>query len=131
MDADGQLRVEGNLLLHKGQVEGMLQLGLNTSLVKWLPAAKSKVFTGERDGCLWTPLHISGPVDQPVEDLTKRLAAAVAGTVLDKVIEVIPSGKKPADPNSPNDPASAKDPNPLVAPVKNALDAVKSLLPGK
>jgi hypothetical protein len=131
MDADGQLRLEGDVFLRDGQMEGNLLLGLNVSLVKWLPGARSKVFTEERDGCVWTPFHVSGPITQPVEDLSKRLAAAAAGAVLDKVTDLLAPQKKPADPNQPANPPPAKDSNPLVEPIKNALDAARSLLPGK
>lgn len=129
MDADGLLRVEGDLLIRDGQMDGTLQVGISASLVQWLPIARSKVFSENREGYVWTPVRISGTPMQPIEDLSKRLAAAAAGTVLDTVTEAINPQKKPGGSEEPK-PADAKPANPLIAPVKNALDAVKSLLPG-
>ena len=129
MDADGLLRLEGDLLIRDGQLDGTLQVGISASLVQWLPVARSKVFSENREGYVWTPVRISGTPMQPLEDLSKRLTAAATGAVLETITNTINPQKKPGSPEEAK-PADAKPANPLIAPVKSALDAVKSLLPG-
>ena len=130
MDADGLLRIEGDVQIRGGQLEGLVQVGISAPLVQWLPGARSKVFAESRDGFLWTPMRIGGSPLQPVEDLSRRLTAAAAATAVETVTGLIVPGQRPAAPPDPKKPGEAVPESPLGAPVKKALEAVKSLLPG-
>lgn len=132
MDADGLLRLEGDILFRPGHMEGLLQVGLNASLLQWVPGARSKVFSENREGYVWAPMHISGSPEQPLEDLSKRLAAATTGAALETVTNLLTPSQKPAPPaQNPSPVPPVPAPLPLPEPVKNALDAVKTLIPGK
>ena len=85
VESEGLLRAEGGFTVRAGQIDGTLQLGLARSAVRWLPVVGTRVFDQpERDGYLWTTVHLSGPVNHPQEDLTPRLLAATEQEVIDK-----------------------------------------------
>jgi hypothetical protein len=114
LDADGVLRVRGALTVQNGTLDGRLQLGIPPAVIQWLPSARTKMFSESRDGFVWTPFTLTGSVDQPVEDLTPRLANAAVEAVTD-TLKKLPSGV----------------PQSLPEAAKGLLDAVKSLLPGR
>jgi hypothetical protein len=113
LDADGILRIQGTVLVQNGTLDGRLQLGIPPAVIQWLPGARTKLFSEPRDGYVWTPFTLTGPVDQPVEDLTPRLAGAAVEAVTD-TLKKLP----------------ANLPQGLPEAAKGLLDAVKSLLPG-
>ena len=114
LDADGILRIQGTVLVENGLLNGRLQLGIPAAIIQWLPSARSTLFGEPRDGYVWTPFTLTGPVDQPVDDLTPRLAAAAVGAVTE-TLKKLP----------------ANVPQSLPGAAKGLLDAVKSLLPGR
>jgi hypothetical protein len=69
-----------------------LQLGVRRSGRPWLTAFMPILFQEERDGYLWTPVRVSGTPENPSEDLTTRVAAAVAaapaGIAVDAAAEI-------------------------------------------
>jgi hypothetical protein len=131
MDADGLLRVEGDVRIQDAQLEGLLQVGISPALVQWLPGVRSKIFSENRDGYVWAPMKLGGTVLQPVEDLSRRLAAAAAGSVLDTVRNVVTPPARPGETTQPANAGDTPKPNPLLAPVQTAVDTIKSLIPGK
>jgi len=84
-ESEGRLRVEGGFAVADGQIDGLFQVGVPPALLAWLPGSQERVFTVARDGYLWAPMRLSGPVDAPREDLSGRLAAAAGEAVLQKV----------------------------------------------
>ena len=114
LDADGILRIQGTVLVQNGTLNGRLQLGIPPAIIQWLPGARTKLFGEPRDGYVWTPFTLTGPVDQPVEDLTPRLAGAAVEAVTD-TLKKLPGNL----------------PQGLPEAAKGLLDAVKSLLPGR
>ena len=118
LDADGLLRIQGNLLIENGTLNGQLKIGISPTLIQWLPGARSKVFTESRDGYIWAPMQLSGSVDQPVEDLSSRMAVAAVESVTETVGK-IPRGV----------PQNLQQVVPEAA--KGLLDAVKSILPNR
>ena len=114
LDADGILRIQGTVLVENGTLQGRLQLGIPPSIIQWLPSARTKLFGEPRDGYVWTPFTLSGPVEQPVEDLTPRLAGAAVEAVTD-ALKKLPANLPQGVPEA----------------AKGLLDAVKSLLPGR
>ena len=81
MESSGLLRVEGGCVVEKNVMEGEFDVGVSAGTLRWLPGARGRVFTTERDGYLWTKVKVQGPVDDIREDLSTRLVAA-AGTEL-------------------------------------------------
>ena len=41
-----------------------------------IPGAREKVFTESRNGYLWAPMTLTGPLHHPREDLKERLVSA-------------------------------------------------------
>lgn len=80
------LGVEGTLDIRGRDLDGTLMVGVTRETLSGIPGAESKVFTIERDGLVWTPVKISGTLDAPREDLTRRLMDAAG----DRLIEALP-----------------------------------------
>lgn len=59
-------------------LDATLQLGVARQHRPWLVAFMPVIFRAENSGYLWTPVKISGTPQKPAEDLSARLAAAVA-----------------------------------------------------
>jgi hypothetical protein len=123
LDADGTLRLRGNLLVEAGQIRGSFKLGISPALLQWLPGTPLKIFPEAHDGYVWAPFEISGSLEHPVEDLSNRLAGStmdiLRGTVNRAVNEVksaVEEGKKEV-------------PNTLPGAAKSLIDAAKSLIP--
>ena len=78
----------------------MVQVGVTPSSLQWLPGSQARVFTVARDGYLWTPMRLAGPLEEPEEDLSPRLIAAAQGAIIDKATDtardVIDSAKDAA-----------------------------------
>ncbi len=74
---------EGACTIAQNKIDGVFQVGVTSASLQWLPGSQARVFTVARDGYFWTPVRVSGPVDHPREDLTKRLLAAAANELLD------------------------------------------------
>lgn len=71
------------------------QLGVARRGRPWLVAFMPVLFRAENSGYLWTPVKVSGTPQEPVEDLSARLAAAVAVVPATTAIEAaaeIPGG---------------------------------------
>jgi hypothetical protein len=72
------LRVEGNGTIDGDQIKANLTIGLASSLLDWLPGVQQKVFTEQRDGLYWAQMQVTGPLNDPKEDLSKRIADALS-----------------------------------------------------
>jgi hypothetical protein len=84
MESAGLMRVEGGFAVEHGTIGGTLQVGVSPSVLQWLPGSQERVFTVPRNGYVWTPVRLSGPVGHPSEDLTGRLVAAAGGALMDE-----------------------------------------------
>jgi len=82
LESEGLMRVEGGCTIANGRIDGAFQVGVTAASLQWLPGSQARVFTVARDGYFWTPVHLTGPVAHPREDLTRRLVAAAAGELL-------------------------------------------------
>ena len=71
------LRVEGGGTIDGDQIKASLHIGLSSTLLGWLPGVQQKVFTEQRDGLSWAQMEVSGPVNDPKEDLSKRISDAL------------------------------------------------------
>lgn len=83
LESQGLMRVEGHCTIVRNKIDGVFQVGVTSASLQWLPGSQARVFTVARDGYYWTAVRLTGPVDHPHEDLTKRLTAAAAGELLE------------------------------------------------
>jgi hypothetical protein len=96
-ESTGLLRVEGSLSISKNKdLLGELQVGVPPALLNGIPGARSRVFTREADGFVWTPVSVGGSIDAPTENLSSRLVAAAGGAALEAVAPVLQSVPEPA-----------------------------------
>jgi hypothetical protein len=77
------MRIEGRCTIERDILDGTFQVGVTASSLQWLPGSQERVFTESRDGYLWTSMRLTGPVSNPTDDLTARLATAAGEAVLD------------------------------------------------
>ncbi len=106
LESNGRLKLLGDLTVgHDRSLVGNFQLGISAHLIRSLPVDRDTVFELAEDGYYWTPLMISGTVDQPIEDLSARLTASMPAAVLKKSTELLRSTSK----SLPAAPASAAD----------------------
>lgn len=97
LESAGLLRVEGTLSVSKNKdLVGELQVGVAPALLDGIPGARSKVFTREADGFVWTPLTVGGSLEAPTENLSSRLVAAAGGAALEALAPVLQSVPEPA-----------------------------------
>jgi hypothetical protein len=72
----GKFRIEGLVSMREKSLGGAIQLGVAREYLEWLPHHE-EVFARERDGYLWTTVHLSGTVEQPQQDLSPRVIDAL------------------------------------------------------
>lgn len=93
IQSNGLLRIEGNLAILAGNMDGRFMIGVTPETLSWIPGAQQHVFTSTNPtapaGMLWTPLHITGTVDAPREDLTERLMGGAGKALLNAPAEVV------------------------------------------
>lgn len=106
MASEGLLRLEGNVTITGDALDGRLLLGIVPGLLANLPGAETHVFKPGERGMLWTPVRITGTIDDPEEDLSERLIIAAGFRILDglpqgadKVVEITKSvlGENPEE----------------------------------
>jgi hypothetical protein len=82
VESEGLMRVEGAYTIENGEISGVFRVGLTPSTLQWIPGSQEQVFTVSGEGYRWTTMHLSGPANHPVDDLTPRLVAATGGAVI-------------------------------------------------
>ena len=88
IESDGLLRIEGEFTVRAQQIDGLFRVGVAISSVRWVSQIGAAVFDQpSRDGYAWTTMHLTGPVNNPHEDLTGRLAASAEQAVAHKAKE--------------------------------------------
>ncbi|MGB6219991.1 hypothetical protein [Haloferula sp.] len=87
LGSDGLVRLEGMLRMDPDErIDGRFRLGLAPGTLARIPGAETKVFLPGERGLLWTPLRITGTLDDPKEDLTDRLIDAAG----ERMFELLP-----------------------------------------
>ena len=76
VEEKGKFRAEGTIKIHNKSLGGAIELGVARRLLDWLPKPE-EVFPRERDGYLWTTVHLSGTIDKPEQDLSPRIMEAI------------------------------------------------------
>jgi hypothetical protein len=134
IDGDGLLRIQGHITLENDHVNGQLQLGVSPALIQWLPGAQTLLFTDQRDGYVWVPFQISGPLSNPTEDLSARLLGSAKEKALDAFQSVLKTVPVPTLPSAPL-PSLIPVPVPSLPALRDAaqgaLEAVQGALPPK
>ena len=93
LGSEGLARLEGKLVLTRSssqepyQLMGQFRLGLAPGTLSQIPGAEEDVFQAGERGLLWTPLQVTGTLDEPQEDLSQRLIAAAGA----RMFEIIPA----------------------------------------
>ncbi len=79
VECDGVFRVEGTLSVTAldHQLSGVLQFGMADAYSKWLGGSRKEVFADQRSGYYFTDVHVSGTLESPKEDLSKRVIHVV------------------------------------------------------
>ena len=78
-EAPGLLRAEGQVRVVGENLSGQVNLGLDKNLgAKVSALTGGECFRTEKDGYLYQPIQISGTLDQPDNDLKKKLTDAMA-----------------------------------------------------
>jgi hypothetical protein len=72
------LAVTGSGSYSTQRLGGDFQLGVLRKNRPWLVAFMPVLFRTEREGYLWAPVRVGGTPDKPTEDLSGRVAAALA-----------------------------------------------------
>lgn len=89
--SEGLVRVLGKLTIENGSLDGSFRVGIMPGILAHIPGAETKVFERGEKGLLWSPLRITGTIEDPKEDLSGRLIAAAG----ERMFEVVPeTGKR-------------------------------------
>jgi hypothetical protein len=94
MESAGLLRIEGKFQVVKEIMDGAFVVGVKPEFVRFVPGASEKVFTEERDGYVWAPMKVTGPVDDLSEDLSAQLLSAAGKELLEDAKSLFEKGKK-------------------------------------
>lgn len=87
LGSEGLMRVEGQLRVDpEKRIDGRFRVGLTPGTLAVIPGAETRVFLPGERGLLWAPLHLTGTLDDPKEDLSLRLLEA-AGL---RMFEILP-----------------------------------------
>lgn len=94
LESEGLIRVEGDFVVSNGALDGLFQVGVTPTSLRWLPGSQTRVFTVERDGYVWTAMRLTGPLNNLQEDLSPRLINAAGAEVFDDVKGTVEKGAK-------------------------------------
>ncbi|HEX4639593.1 MAG TPA: hypothetical protein VH170_08910 [Chthoniobacterales bacterium] len=71
-----KFKIDGTISFSRRSLRGTLELGVAPEYLDWLPHPE-EIFTRKSGGYLWTTVHVSGTLDDPKQDLSPRLLAAI------------------------------------------------------
>jgi hypothetical protein len=78
VECEGVFRLTGTITIAADKtLSGQVELGLTDPYLKWLPTAKSAIFTRDEGPYHFTTIHFSGTAQKPVQDLAPRIMAEV------------------------------------------------------
>jgi hypothetical protein len=79
VECPGVFTVSGTATISKdGALSGALQLGLTDPYLKWLPQAKTVIFSKANGPYNFTTVHLSGTMQKPKQDLSPRVLKLLA-----------------------------------------------------
>ena len=86
LGSEALIQLDGSLDIRGDALDGHFLLGIAPGVLSSIPGAETDVFMPGERGLLWSPLRITGTLDEPVEDLSDRLIAAAGA----RMFEIIP-----------------------------------------
>jgi hypothetical protein len=82
-ESDGVFRVTGTVTIAADKtLSGQVELGLTDPYLKWLPTARTAIFTRDEGPYHFTTIHFSGTAQKPVQDLSPRIATEIGKSPL-------------------------------------------------
>jgi hypothetical protein len=87
LSSEGLVRLEGGMTIRGREIDGLFRLGLAPGTLATIPGAETHVFVAGERGLLWTPLRITGTLDDPKEDLSDRLMTAAGLRMFEQIPE--------------------------------------------
>jgi hypothetical protein len=83
VECNGVFKLEGTVTMAKDKsLSGEVHLGLTEPYLRWLPTAKTAIFTAQDGVYFVTTIHISGTAEKPVQDLSPRVAHEIGKSPL-------------------------------------------------
>jgi len=83
VECDGVFRLTGTLTIAANQtLSGQVELGLTDPYLRWLPTARTAIFTRDEGPYHFTTIHFSGTAQKPEQDLSPRVAHEVGKSPL-------------------------------------------------
>jgi hypothetical protein len=74
-ECEGVFRLTGTVTITADHtLSGQIELGLTDPYLRWLPTARTAIFTRDEGPYHFTTIHLSGTVQKPDQDLTPRIA---------------------------------------------------------
>lgn len=87
LHCDGLMRIEGDLSIQNRRFDGQLQLGVVPGVLRHIPGTEQKIFLPGKDQLLWTPVRITGTLEDMKEDLTERMLLAAGMRMFETIPE--------------------------------------------
>jgi hypothetical protein len=113
LESRGLVRMTGEVFVGpEGELRGDLRAGLTPQTLQWMPGSRERVFTERDGGYLWTDVELGGTLDQPTENLSRRLLVAGGEEVIESGARTIRESTETA-----------------VEGVRSVLDALLPLVP--
>jgi hypothetical protein len=79
VECPGVFRLDGDIRVSKDKtLSGVLHLGMTDPYIKWLPTAKTAIFTQDDGDYHVASIQLSGTSKKPAQDLTTRVTAEIA-----------------------------------------------------
>ena len=83
VECDGVFRVTGALTMAADKtLGGQIELGLTDPYLRWLPTARTAIFTRTEGPYHFTTIHFSGTAQKPEQDLSPRVAHEIGKSPL-------------------------------------------------
>jgi len=129
--SEGLVQLEGECMIRGRALDGRFRLGIAPGTLRRIPGAESRVFQPGTHGLLWSPLRLSGTLDEPREDLSERLIAEAGVRMIEQLPEsVFEALRLDSD-------AIQRDPQPHIDQIREtlrdgsrAIEEVESLIDG-
>jgi hypothetical protein len=83
VECDGVFRLTGTMTIAADQtLSGQVEFGLTDPYLRWLPTARTAIFTHDEGPYHFTTIHFSGTAQKPDQDLSPRVAHEVGKSPL-------------------------------------------------
>jgi hypothetical protein len=83
IECEGVFRMTGTLTMAADKtLSGQVELGLTDPYLRWLPTARTAIFTETKGAYHFTTVHFSGTAQKPAQDLSARIVHEVGKSPL-------------------------------------------------